>query len=152
MKFQTAQDLPASQKDNLEYATLYNWSRHCRIQIFHFKQLLKALSLEALIQAVSIVDAKIEFHEHSHPEPILMISSVPDLLRSSLDEIQQWRSLKSYLPSPFARFYLDASKASRFGDSIMSLNSHPITAFADPASSEYLKQQFQIQKATPFPG
>jgi len=139
LKFQTAQDLPASQKDNLEYATLYNWSRHCRIQIFHFKQLLKALSLEALIQAVSIVDAKIEFHEHPHPEPILMISSVPDLLRSSLDEIQQWRSLKVYLPSPFARFYLDDSKASRFSGMIRSLDSHPIAAFADPASSEYLK-------------
>jgi twitching motility two-component system response regulator PilG len=115
LKFQaTNVETTEAREQGLEYTTLYKWQRLSRIPLNSFKLILLELSTEALIHALSMRKAKIHFYQHTQPDPILLAVALPDLIRSSLDEIRRWQALKPGIPSPFTRFYLDPNKIDDF--------------------------------------
>ncbi|AFY70401.1 response regulator receiver protein [Thalassoporum mexicanum PCC 7367] len=102
--------LVATNKD-YEYSALTEWHQQTDLPLADFRQLIVKISTEALIQAISLNRARVEFVKHPYLEPLLVSVPIANLLKPALPKIRQWQHLHSYISSPLVRFDFELDKA-----------------------------------------
>ncbi|MBF2099037.1 MAG: response regulator [Gloeomargaritaceae cyanobacterium C42_A2020_066] len=96
---------PASFPEGFEYDSVRQWCTH--LALSELRTLLTQLSQEALVHALSIPKADLEFQRNLQPDPILISPPWHDLAVAARPAIQQWQRLRPHISSPLARLYLE---------------------------------------------
>ncbi|MEN9217508.1 MAG: response regulator [Gloeomargarita sp. DG_2_bins_126] len=99
-----------------EPAWLREWWQRQSLPLAQLRQLVTCLSQEALIQAVAIPKAPIDFQRNVQPEPILITPPWPDLLTTVRQQVYGWQLLRGQGLSPLSRLYLDMGQVGAFCD------------------------------------
>ncbi len=93
--------------NQLEYVALCKGWQKQGLPVQGLRQLLGRLSLEALVQILSIAKATVEFNRTAKVEPVLIATAVNELPAPMLQMVSQWRRWRQHLPSLLTRLYVE---------------------------------------------
>ncbi|APB33374.1 two-component response regulator [Gloeomargarita lithophora Alchichica-D10] len=99
-----------------EPAWLREWWQGKALPLGELRQLVTRLSQEALIQAVAIPKAPIDFQRNVQPNPILITPPWQDLLATVRQQVYGWQLVRGQGLSPLSRLYLDMAQVGAFCD------------------------------------
>ncbi len=97
-----------------DYELLCDWKQTHQLSITAFRALLVYLTKEALVQVLSYERINSTFQSNQGVKPVMIMASIKDLTKPSLENIRKWRSLRSLFPSPFARIWLGKEDVGKF--------------------------------------
>lgn len=106
--------LPDLSPDKSEYKSLYEWQVEHHTSLTDFRRTLLNFSREALIQALSHINAYVRFEPDVCIKPVLIAAPITDIIQPVSNHIRFWQKLHTHIPSPFSRLYLDYSKIADF--------------------------------------
>ncbi len=99
-----------------EPAWLREWWQGQALPLGELRQVVTRLSQEALIQAVAIPKAPIDFQRNVQPNPILITPPWQDLLATVRQQVYGWQLVRGQGLSPLSRLYLDMAQVGAFCD------------------------------------
>lgn len=131
--------------DRCEYSGLCQWWHGAGLPMSRLRQLLVRLSLEALVQALALPKATVEFDKASKVEPILIETSLEQIPSPLWQMALQWQQWRDKIPSPFTRLYLEAQSLEAFTD-LCGQTPSPLKTDTDPqqvaaVAAKLLQQQ-----------
>lgn len=131
--------------DRCEYSGLCQWWHGAGLPMSRLRQLLVRLSLEALVQALAIPKATVEFDKASKVEPVLIETSLDEIPSPLWQMALQWQQWRDPIASPFTRLYLESQSREAFAD-LCAQTPTPLKADIDPqqlaaAAAKLLQQQ-----------
>ncbi len=115
-RLQPGLEWPSLAEIESEPAWLREWWQRQSLPLAQLRQLVTCLSQEALIQAVAIPKAPIDFQRNVQPDPILITPPWPDLLTTVRQQVYGWQLLRGQGLSPLSRLYLDMGRVGAFCD------------------------------------
>ncbi len=98
----------------LEYSQIYNAAHQRKIPMIQLRQLLVNLSLEALVQVLTMNRANVQFSKTQRIDPILVVVPVKQVIPNLWKFVSKWEALRLDIPSPFSRLFLDPQQVSQF--------------------------------------
>ncbi|WAS05533.1 response regulator [Gloeomargaritales cyanobacterium VI4D9] len=99
-----------------EPAWLREWWQKQALPLAELRQVVTQLSQEALVQAVAILKAPIDFQRNVQPNPILITPPWQDLLAAVRQQVYGWQLVRGQGLSPLSRLYLDMAQVGAFCD------------------------------------
>ncbi len=99
-----------------ELAWLRQWWQGQALPLGELRHVVTRLSQEALIQAVAIPKAPIDFQRNVQPDPILITPPWQDLLKTVRQQVYGWQLVRGQGLSPWSRLYLDMAQVGTFCD------------------------------------
>ncbi len=128
-------DCPQLNTTDLEYQQLRHWGAANNFVDSDLQKLLLKFTQEAITQVLSLEKASVKSFENSCLEETIADFSWQDLQISELkQEAKIWTKTRTYLNSPFSRFYLKQDNSLKFYKFWKKLDSNP--DIADLANSQ----------------
>ncbi|MEN9216502.1 MAG: response regulator [Gloeomargarita sp. HHBFW_bins_162] len=106
---------PLTELDS-EPAWLREWWQKQSLPLAELRQLVTRLSQEALVQAVAIPKAPVDFQRNVQPDPILITPPWQDLLTTVRQQVYGWQLVRGQGLTPLSRLYLDMAQVGAFCD------------------------------------
>ena len=157
--FQIDLECPKLKATNLEYEQLRNWGSAINLVDSDWQELLLKFTKEAITQVLSLEQASVKLVENSCLNETIVDFSWDDLKISQLkQEAKVWTKIRTYLNSPFSRFYLKQDNTLKFYKFWKKLYSNPdifdvansqkisffVNLFAQKNSFYYVASQINI--------
>ena len=108
-------DCPKLNSTDLEYEQLRHWGTAANLVDEDLQKLLLEFTQEAITQVLSLQQASVKLVENSYLEKTINDFAWDDLKISQLkQEAKVWTRIRTYLNSPFSRFYLKQDNTLQF--------------------------------------
>jgi len=92
-----------------EYGAICNWWYSQGLPIAKLRQLLMKLTLEALVQILSMSRTTVELDRTGRVDPVLIETSLEQLPSPLWQMASQWQQWSGFVPSPYSYLYLSES-------------------------------------------